>query len=252
MTIDPAPSAGLTPAPTQTADGRTMIGHVVVCLGRNESDEPAVAVWHVNTAGTSVGAWVLPFDPAAPDPVVARTVLQLCLRRAVTAWDPAHTAVSLAEFEQAAHVEASPWLESAIALPELLDDISLTRSAYEKWTAAEQQVKKSVVAIEWPVDLPEHLATTAEGLSRQIRLTLPETSPVGRDALLLSNLVGWAVQRWQESMTMLRRRRFLLREFGRPTQLSPRWETRLADAYADNRRLRPRLMWSILRVSCSR
>lgn len=119
-----------------------MIGHVVLCHGRNENDEVAFAVWRVNTAGESVGAWIVPCDLAIPDPESARIILQLCLRRAVTAWDPADVLSILATLEKTAGVAPLPWNESAIALPELLSEIDLARVTFEKRTTAERQAKK--------------------------------------------------------------------------------------------------------------
>ena len=234
MTLDPVLRSELGSVPTKTMDGRTMIGHVVVCHGRNKDNTETVAVWHVNTAGRSVGAWMMPVNLARPDPEAARKVLQLCLRRAVTAWNPAHALSILAVLEKSAGVTAPPWHETTVAIPEILSEISLTRLFCEKRTTAERQAKKHLVDIEWPVDVPELLPATADGFQQHIKLTLPKTSPVGQEALLLSNLVHWAVQRWQENMTALRRRRYLQRDLGQPSQLPSGWETRLADAYASN------------------
>jgi hypothetical protein len=65
---------------------------------------------------------------------------------------------------------------------------------------------------------------------------IPTASPVKREALLVSNLVRWTAQRWQENMTVLQRRRYLQSDLGKPSQLPSGWETRLADAYANNHR----------------
>ena len=212
-----------------------MIGHAIVCEGQDENGQPAVAVWHVNTAGASVGAWVMPLDLAKPEPIAARTILQLCLQRAITAWDTAQALSILTALEAAAGVVRRPWSESLIALPDMLEDIRLTRSAYEKQTAAERQMKKNIATIEWPVEIPPQIPASATDLQRVIRMALPNTSPVAHNALLTSNLVRWAVQRWEETMTALKRRRYLQRDFGVPSQLPLSWETRLADAYAHNR-----------------
>lgn len=235
MKFDPAPDPGLQPAPTKTTDGRTMIGYVVVCEGFDENFESAVAVWHVNTAGVSVGAWVVPLDLAMPEPAAARTILQLCLRRAVMAWDTGEALSILTTLERTAGVTGLPWSESMITLPDMLEEIRLTRSAYEKQTAAERQMNKKIATIDWPVELPLQLPATANDLRQIIHLALPETSPVAHNALLTSNLVRWTLQRWQETMNALKRRRYLQRDFGPPSQLPVAWETRLADAYERNR-----------------
>jgi hypothetical protein len=225
------------PSPTRAHDGRTMIGHVVLCHGHDSTNHESVAVWHVNTDGIGTGAWIVPIILSDPDPAVARRILRLSLQRAVVAWEPAHTIALLTTLREAASVARPDWSDSAVALPDALGEIVLTRSAYEKQTVDEQLVKKHIVPIEWPVDLPDHAPATEDDLWTESRLVLPETSPVARAALRTTMLARWSVLRWQETMTALGRRIYLKQTFGPPCQLPPHWESRLADAYADNRAL---------------
>lgn len=235
MTIEDMPNPGLEPVPTKTTAGRTMIGHVVVCQGRDENYQEAIAVWHVNTVGASVGAWIVPFDLTKPESTAAHAILRLCLQRAVIAWEPAEALSILSALEAAADVPRCPWSESTVALPDMLEDIRLTRFAYEKRAAIERQAKRNIVSIDWPVKLPETLPATAMEFQQLIRLVLPETNSAAHNTLLTSNLARWTLQRWQETANALKRRRYLQQEFGPPTQLPAIWETRLADAYVRNR-----------------
>jgi hypothetical protein len=229
-------TAAAGPSPTKAHDSRTMIGHVVVCHGRDENDQDAVAVWHVDATGNNTGAWILEIDLTEPAADSARRILELCLRRAVVAWNPTETLSILARLAKAAEVTMPSWTDTAIALPEAVGHVVTTRLAYEKHTN-DVSVGKQVAPIEWPVDLPEHIPSTFDGMWQAVHLVLPSTNPVAEQALMTCALVRWTVQRWQETMTTLSRRRHLQDAFGRPRVLPPAWESRLADAYERHRAL---------------
>jgi hypothetical protein len=231
------PSAEYSAPPITAHDGRTMIGHVVLATGLDAEERESIAVWHVSTNGLSTGAWILPIDLSHPDPATARAVLALCLRRAVIAWNPFEPLALLKELEHASSVAAPMWADTAIALPEIFDEVCALRSACEKRAMEERSSKKKVALITWPIALPEGPHTTEADLWNAVRLVLPRTNPVARDALRTANLIRWIVQRWRETTIALGRRPYLEREFGPVGHLAATWEQRLADAYAKNLRL---------------
>jgi Family of unknown function (DUF6218) len=217
--------------PTRAVDGRTMIGHTVVCQGQGD-DQDLIAVWHVSTEGINTGAWTLPVSAVYEDPRTARMLLDRCLRHAIVAWEPSIPVALLSTLELAANVGARDWSTSVIALPQLLSEIDEIRSTLEKLVVDEQQSKKNVVALEWAVDLPDPLPADANEFQRFAGLIGSSGCPVVQEALQLSNLVRWCIQRWQETLTMARRRACLQQSLEELGVLPPRWESHLADAYA--------------------
>jgi hypothetical protein len=225
-----APAAPESISPLKSHDGRTMIGHVVVsnaCAGY-------VAVWHVDTAGNNTGAWIFRLDLARPDPAIAKQVLDLCLQRSVVAWDPAEPIALLERLAEAANVPVLSYADTAVALPEAVDLVVTTRSAYEKHTR-DVRLHRDVVDIQWPVGLPVLMPSTFDGMWHAVGLALPPTEPAAEHALMTCAVLRWTVRRWQETMTALSRRRHLQEEFGRPHTLPPVWESRLADAFERQR-----------------
>jgi Family of unknown function (DUF6218) len=213
---------------------RTLIGHVVVAHGRDENGQEAIAVWYVDVTGTNTGAWVVPVTLDQPDPAAARQVLDLCLQRAVVAWQPAETISILERLARAAGVATPAWADTMIALPEAIGQVVTTRLAYEKHTN-DVRAGTKVASIEWPVEVPEHIPATFEGMWQAVRLVLPAASSAARQALMTCALLRWTVQRWEETMTALSRRKYLQDVFGPPRVLPPGWESRLADAWTHHR-----------------
>lgn len=213
---------------TRTHDGRTMIGHVVICAG----DDDVVAVWQVNTAGTNTGAWTFPAASVRTDPVVARRLLDQCVRRAPAAWDPSVAITTLRAAEGAAAVAGRDWGGVAVTVPAVLAEIAAVRAGLDKRIAEERQVKKNTVPAEWEADIPDPVPATAEELRAYARLVAPPGGGAVQEALLTAALLRWSLRRWRENMTVLGRRDYLQHTFGRPRALPAEWEKRLADAYA--------------------
>lgn len=220
---------------TRAGDGRTMLGHVIVCrAGAGEDD--AVAVWDLSTEGMRTGAWVKPASAAFTDADTARGILGLCARKALIAWNPGTAIETLRSLEEVAGVPRTDWGACALAIPELLADIAEARAAYAERVAEEKAGKKNIVDLEWATSLPDPVPDTPERLERFARLgDLSAPSPAATEALRTSRLAGWVVQRWRENAVVLGRRDYLRATFGGPTVLPPRWEARLADAYAHQR-----------------
>lgn len=209
-------TAPLDAPPTRAHDGRTMIGHSVVTRGADEHGTESVAVWQVDTAGASTGAWVVP----AHDPAAVRGVLRQTARRALVVWDQAGTGFGPGE---------GPTV--VLALPALLAEITTVRTALVKRVDEEREARRSIVPVEWQVEVPDPVPPTADALRRYAGLVLPPAAPVVAEALRTAALLRWAVRCWQETMTVLARRTTLRREFGPVRHLPESWESRLADAH---------------------
>lgn len=218
MTEPRFPLAG---PPTRARDGRTMIGHVVVCRDGHD-----IAVWQTNTLGENTGAWVT--SDALEDPEVARRLLNVCARRALTAWAPDLSVVRA--LERVAGAPARDW--AAVAIPDVLAEVAEVRAALDKRIAEERQVRKNTVLADWAVDIPDPVPATADELREHARLVRQPGPPAVVEALLTTSLLRWSLARWNENMTVLGRRDYLKRDFGPARSLPPQLEARLADAYA--------------------
>lgn len=217
---------------TRAGDGRTMIGHVVVCRGGGPGDVDALAVWHVDTGGARTGAWIVPVAEAFGDPAAARRLLASCRRRAVLAWDPADPIAILRELERTAAAPPEDWAASAVSIPFAPAEVASVRAACEKRVAEEQGRNKDIEDLEWEVALPDPLPGTPEELHRSTRqAVVVAPTRVATAALVTGRLAGWVVRRWRETAGALGRRDYLRAEFGEPTVLAPEWERRVADAY---------------------
>lgn len=134
------------------------------------------------------------------------------------------------------HVVVTPGCDEHAEDAVAVWQVATVRTAFEKHTN-EMASDRDITPIEWPVDLPDHIPSTVEEMWWATRLELPLSSPVTQAALTTAALARWTVQRWQETMTALGRRRYLREAFGPQRVLPPAWETRLADAYESHRGL---------------
>ncbi|SER66044.1 DUF6218 family protein [Actinokineospora terrae] len=234
MTTDQLKPGSLGLLSTRAGDGRTMIGHVVVCRAGSGQEE-SIAIWHLDTEGARTGAWVTPAAEAMTEPETSLRMLSLCKRKAVLAWDLAEAIETLRALEQVADVAPTNWNDCGVTLPELLSEVADTRTSYAKRVAEEKASKKSIADLEWSIDLPDPLPATVEQLEHLARVgNLVAPTESATEALRISRLGGWIVQRWRETTVALGRP-YLRDTFGQPTVLAPTWEARLADAYAYQR-----------------
>ncbi|MBB5801267.1 hypothetical protein F4560_001035 [Saccharothrix ecbatanensis] len=234
MTTEPLEHSSLGLLPTRAGDGRTMIGHVIVCRAGSGQDD-AVAIWHLDTEGLKTGAWVKPAATALTEAETARSLLTLCKQKALLAWDPAEAVTTLRALEEVAGVPHTDWSACAVTLPGLLAEVADIRAAYTKRVAEEKATKKKIADLEWVIDLPDPLPATIEHFERLTGFgELIAPTAAATEALRISRLGGWVVQRWRETAVALGRA-YLRATFGQPTVLAPRWEARLADAYISQR-----------------
>jgi hypothetical protein len=232
MTVEALQHSPLGLLPTRAGDGRTMIGHVIVCRAGADGND-AVAVWHFSTEGLRTGAWVVPAARVFADAEAARSLLTRCTPRALLAWDPAEAITTLRALEDAAGAPRTDWAACAVAIPDALAEVADLRAAYTKRVAEEKATKKNIIDLDWPIGLPDPLPDTPDKLQRLARFgRLAAPTAAATEALRVSRLAEWVVQRWRENAVALGRRDYLRATFGQPTVLPPKWETRLADAYA--------------------
>ncbi|GGS40842.1 DUF6218 family protein [Actinokineospora fastidiosa] len=205
---------------TRAADGRTMIGHVVLCR-----DDDFVALWQVSADGLATGAWVVPVEEALGD--AASWMVGCCAQRALIDVDPAGGVEILGELRKAAGVEgAAP---RVVSLVDGYREIVGIRAACAEAVAERKQAK----AVEWPVDLPEEAPTDLRGFQELARLPRPRADrEVAAEALLRCAVTAWVLQRWKETVTAVRRRSYL-QELAVPALVPPRWEAELCAAFAD-------------------
>jgi len=234
MTTKPLEPSSLGLLPTRAGDGRTMVGHVIVCRAGSGQDD-TIAIWHLDTEGMRTGAWVKPAATALTEAETARSLLNLCKQKALLAWAPSEAVNTLRALEEVAGVSRTDWSACAVAIPGLLAEVADIRAAYTKRVAEEKAVKKNILDLEWAIDLPTPLPTTIEHFERLTRLReLIAPTAAATEALRIARSGGWVVQRWRETAAALSRA-YLRAAFGQPTVLAPKWEARLADAYISQR-----------------
>ncbi len=201
----------------RAADGRAMIGHVVVCRAGGE-----VAVAHLSADGVTTGEWVAP---------VGESLLEHCAGRALLAWDAAEAAAVVREW--ALGEGRNDVSLVTVTLPEVVAEVAEARGGYAEVVAEQQAARLESGDLRWPVTLPDPLPSTLEELRRRARFTVPlGVSEAVAQARLICGLGEWVVRRWQENALALSRREYLRARFGEPSVLAPRWEERLADACA--------------------
>ncbi|MET0236145.1 MAG: DUF6218 family protein [Kibdelosporangium sp.] len=213
---------------TRAGDGRTMIGHVIVCRS-----QPAdtIAIWHVDTEGAKTWAWVT--TTGSTDRAEARLLLAQCKQRAIVGWDPLEAIEILRMLERTAGTNPVDWNACAIAIPDVMAEISRVRVAYQERVVLEQSVKKNVADLDWPSNLEGPLPGTPDELYRVTRFAHFDAPTVAAtEALRTARLVEWLVQQWRRTVVAVARRDYLRATFGEPTVLPPLWEARLADAFA--------------------
>ena len=207
-----------------------MIGHAVLGRGRGEDGDEVIAIWSVDTEGTGTGAWVYPASRVLHEPDLARTVLGLCARRSVAAWDPTIAIATLTDVERAAGAEARDWAATAVTIPGVLAEIGAIRAAYEKRVAEERATKPSIVPLEWAVDVPDPVPADLEALRRYARLARQPAAEAVQDVLLTVRVMAWTVRRWRETVAALSLRDYLHQAFGPARNLPPAWEARVSAA----------------------
>ncbi|MCS7479818.1 DUF6218 family protein [Umezawaea endophytica] len=200
---------------TRAADGRALIGHVVVCRAGGE-----VAVAHLGADGVTTGEWVAP---------VGESLLERCEGRALLAWDAAEAVAVVREWALADG--ATDVNLVTVTLSEALTEVAEARAGYAAVVAEKQAARLESGDLRWPVTLPDPLPATLEDLRRRARVVVPsDVSEAVAQARLICGLGEWVVRRWQENAVALSRREYLRAEFGEPSVLAPRWEERLAGA----------------------
>lgn len=232
MSVDSEAAMMPAAAPLRTGDGRTMIGHAVVQRGQHRDGVDSLAIWHVSTDGVRTGAWVVPSEKAFGDAATAEWMLAILTRHAVLTWD-GDSLDHVEGIEAAAGAQPRPWRQDAVVLPDMLADIASARTRLEAAVDQRREDNKRIVPVTWKAQIPQPVPATAAELRSLAHLHVPAVaSSVTEAALELAVLTGWAIARWQETLTLAARRRYLRDVLGPATALSPAWETRLANAFA--------------------
>lgn len=207
-----------------------MIGHFV--LHHVVTDhEDVVALWHVNADGVNTGAWIVPSEEAFADRASARRLVDLCADRLLIGWEPSFGLVR--KLEAAAGTSPRRWV--GLAIPDAVAEISDIRAACEKRVEEQRAENKTIVPLEWQIELSDQLPATEEEMHRHANFR-PASFASGAAAgvLLACRLVRWTVLRWQETAIAIERRPYLKGEFGAPGVLPPQWFQAITEAMADH------------------
>jgi hypothetical protein len=207
-----------------------MIGHVVVHHLVTEHED-VVALWHVNADGVNTGAWIVPAEEAFADRASARRLVDLCADRLLIGWAPSFDLVR--KLEAVAGASPRRWL--CLATPDAVAEISDIRTACEKRVEEHRAENKTIVPLEWQVDVPDQVPATEEEMHQYAGFRPPSFAPGAAAGVLLAcRLVRWTVLRWQETAIAIERRTYLKEEFGTPDVLPPQWFRAGTEAMADH------------------
>ena len=207
-----------------------MIGHFV--LHHVVTDhEDVVALCHVNADGVNTGAWIVPSEEAFTNYASARRLVDLCADRLLIGWAPSFDLVH--KLEAVAGTSPRRWV--GLAIPDAVAEISGIRAACEKRVEEQRAENKTIVPLEWQIDLPGQMPATEEEMHRYANLGPPSFAPGAAAGVLQAcRLVRWTILRWQETAIAIERRSYLKAEFGAPDVLPPHWLQAVTEAMADH------------------
>lgn len=197
-------------------------GLAVLCSGRTEFSQPAIAVWHIALSGAFTGSWVMP-QAQVGEADAARLALILLERRALLAWDPEQPLAVLAGLIDAAGLladTANPWEEHLCRVSEALSQIQRARAAHE----AALKDQPNAAPLHWKLALPlTDPAALADFLPAVRRAAPHSAAPVTYNALELATVARWCLHAWQETETVRLRRPVLCQQFGPEQPAPPAW-----------------------------
>lgn len=193
--------------------------------------EDVVALWHINAEGVNTGAWIVPSEEAFADYASARRLVDLCADRLLIGWAPSFELVH--ELEAVAGTSPRRWV--GLAIPDAVAEISDIRAACEKRVEEQRAENKTIVPLEWQIDVPSQVPATEEEMHRYANFRPPSFAQGAAAGVLLAcRLVRWTVLRWQETAIAIERRTYLKEEFGAPDVLPPQWFQAITEAMADH------------------
>lgn len=209
-------------------------GQVVLALCPDSEDRQSLAVWKLGPTGQPNGAWVMRFGEPSVDADELAAVLRLVQGWGLVGWDVAESHLLLDRLSDWLPAELLDGLRShVISIPSLVEEIREHRQKYVE--ALEQyrtEAKSKIAPLTWSQQIP----SDTEAVRRVLTPAVPAgAEPVAAQALAVTGAVRRAAALWQDT-EQVRYRRPVLRSFGEPQALPPRWLATLRAAAASTAR----------------
>lgn len=209
----------------------------VVAAGVDEHGEDALAVWQFSAQGMPTGARVISQQEAFTSPELARLLLSILERRAITAHTPSELVGIIERLSATAGVDVSQWWgKHVFSSLDVFGDVLDRRERYGQTVTAARQGGRNVTDLGWRHDysvtpLPQDFAA----LHRLAGLATSPGAPVVSEVLTVCSVLRWLIEVWQETEHVKNRRSYVFDAHGAPEVLPPSWLT--AVDYANETRL---------------
>lgn len=199
--------------PTPVAQHRAP-GSVVLAMGTSDD---ALAKSLVSPGGAPSGSWEYPQVEVLTSPAVARHVLVLLERHAITSVNPDELDDVIEKITETAGIETEQWWKRHVFSPvQVFGEIIDRRKTYDESVMAVSGSGKVVAPLEWSRDLP---ASSMPGNFPPLHgESLPRAAagtPVGSELLTVARVLRWLVRVWTEIEQVTGRRSYVQNEHGK-------------------------------------
>lgn len=209
----------------------------VVARGVDEHGQHALAVWQVNQHGVPTGAHIVPDTELSDSPEVARRLLSVLERRAVTAHIPQQGAEIVEQLTTTAKIDAGAWWEQ-----HLFDPVTCFRELVARREQYNATISHSRTPagnkpgpVHWKQDFSGSEPSDVDSLHALANRVVPPASPVATEALAVCAVLRWLSELWNETEQVKIRRDYVAVAHGAPQELPPSWLA--AVHHADETRL---------------
>jgi hypothetical protein len=210
-------------------------GSAVLAMGASDDGHDALAISLVSPGGAPSGSWEYPQSEVFTSTTVARHVLVLLERRAITAKNPDALDDVVGRITAAAGIDAEPWwMPHVFSSVQVFGEIIDRRKAYDESVKAMSASGKTVAPLEWSRDLPAlSMPGNFEALRGESLLRTAVGTPVGSELLTVARVLRWLVKVWTETEQVKGRRSYVRTEYGDVEALPPTWLAAVQTASAN-------------------
>jgi hypothetical protein len=194
-------------------------------LGAGDDGGDSLAVSLVSPRGAPSGAWEFPQAEVFTSKAVARQIIILLERRAITSMNPDEVHEVVERLSSTAGIRTDRWWEPHVFSPvQVFGEIVDRRTAYEETVTATKDSGKTVASLEWSRDLPaSSMPDDFEGLRGESLLGTAVGTPVGSELLTVARVLRWLVKVWTETEQVKGRRSYVRAAYGDVEALPPTW-----------------------------
>ena len=197
----------------------------VVALGADERGVDALAVWQFSARGVPTGAWAVSQGEAFGSAKVARQLLSILERRAISAHEPSDVHWIVERLSTTAGIDMPRWWDRQVFCPlRGFREVLERRESFVATVAATRQSGRDVSDLVWKHDYsasppPDDLAA----LQRLTGRVVPPGAPAVSEVLTVCAVLRWLIDLWNETEQIKNRRSYVSAAHGAPEALPPSW-----------------------------